>query len=198
MTRITIDDDMVERAARAVFGQSSLEQGSFWGIANPRAAFRTALEAALDRRTGPKDRRAEWDDTYQVLNRRCHPYAGRRKDGADYVLLPRKSARLKREAEEQKAQEMGGQRFNIGDDAWIHTGGKNNPLVRGKVVHIFSLPGWAYRHHYVVEIDTPVDPMLYVRDDFSMSDDANKPVGFWRVVKEAHAMRLQEMKERGQ
>lgn len=102
MTRITIDDDMVERAARAVFGQSSLEQGSFWGIANPRAAFRTALEAALDRRTGPKDRRAEWDDTYQVLNRRCHPYAGRRKDGADYVLLPRKSDRLKREAEERQ------------------------------------------------------------------------------------------------
>lgn len=196
MTRITIDDDMVERAARAVFGQSSLEQGSFWGIANPRAAFRMALEAALDRRTGPKDRRVEQDDTCDWSRRMSN--FGQRDDDKCWADPPRKSARLKREAEEQKAQEMGGQRFNIGDDAWIHTGGKNNPLVRGKVVHIFSLPGWAYRHHYVVEIDTPVDPMLYVRDDFSMSDDANKPVGFWRVVKEAHAMRLQEMKERGQ
>lgn len=100
MTRITIDDDMVERAARAVFGQSSLEQGSFWGIANPRAAFRTALEAALDRRTGPKDRRVEQDDTCGWSRRMSN--FGRRDDDKCWVDLPRKSDRLKREAEEVK------------------------------------------------------------------------------------------------
>lgn len=62
------------------------------------AAF--ILEAALDRRTGPKCRRVEWDDVKTY--RRRVTLGGRRKtDAGDFTGLPKKSARLARESAEK-------------------------------------------------------------------------------------------------
>ena len=59
--------------------------------------------------------------------------------------------------------------WKIDDTAWIHIGGPDNPLHEGKIVHIFELPHWAPgMKHYVVEIDTHIDPLLEVRSIGSM------------------------------
>lgn len=52
--------------------------------------------------------------------------------------------------------------FKIGDEAWIYTGGIS--MVKGTVAHVFTLAGWAIPEHYVIEVPTPIDPLLYVRD----------------------------------
>jgi hypothetical protein len=74
-------------------------------------------------------------------------------------------------------------KLKIGDDVWCHstrTSGdeKNNPLVKGKVVHIFELEQKSTQ--YVVEFPSPVDSILEVYDQFSVSDDPNQPIGLWR------------------
>jgi len=84
--------------------------------------------------------------------------------------------------------------FNLGDKVWLH--GAHNPplklklfpwprmvpehskggLFEGTVVHIFE----RFSTEYVVEVDTHVEPILYVRDGFTLSDAPNKPIGLFR------------------
>lgn len=61
--------------------------------------------------------------------------------------------------------------WEIGDTAWIHGMGDphENPRMAGKIVHAFLLPGWCVGTiHYVIEIETPIDPLLAVRQATSM------------------------------
>lgn len=75
-------DAMVERASRAYYA---------------------ALDAALDRRTGPKCRRIENADDYEDHpKRRNWMNTGRRNGDVPSGRLPRKSARLAREAAERE------------------------------------------------------------------------------------------------
>ena len=53
-------------------------------------------------------------------------------------------------------------RFEIGSDAWIYLPYHKGELTKGKVIAALDLPGYSFRH-YVVEIDTPVDPVLEIR-----------------------------------
>lgn len=94
MTRINITDDMIERA-HGVLSRFTDMVGDNHGI------IQKALEAALDQRTGPKDRRVEQDDTCGWSRRMSN--FGQRDDDKCWVDLPRKSDRLKREAEEARA-----------------------------------------------------------------------------------------------
>lgn len=110
MTRINITDDMIERAAKAadreVAAASAYARDTdTWMCWNNEKIARVALEAALDRRTGPKDRRVEWDDDEGMARRHSWHTCGRRHDDKPYYRLPSKSDRLKREAE-AKAQEI--------------------------------------------------------------------------------------------
>lgn len=68
---------------------------------------------------------------------------------------------------------------NVNDTVWIHgvDTEDGNPLCEVKVVHVFELYG---REHYVVERETYIDPILFVRDGVSITDDPNKPIGLWR------------------
>lgn len=71
---------------------------------------------------------------------------------------------------------------NVGDTVWIHgieTRGGENKLTQGKVVHIFRPEGYSM-DQYVVEIPTHIDPLLEVRDGFTVSDAADKPIGIYR------------------
>lgn len=52
--------------------------------------------------------------------------------------------------------------YAVGDDAWIYVGDHQGDMSHGKVVAVLDLPGWGIRN-YVVEIDTPMDPLLEVR-----------------------------------
>lgn len=66
-----------------------------------------------------------------------------------------------------------------GDDAWFHNGGKNNPLMKGKVEEVIRLDGYGF-DHYIISYPTGVDDMLVVRCGTSVSDSPNRPIGLWR------------------
>lgn len=72
--------------------------------------------------------------------------------------------------------------YAVGDVCWIHLGGEGrdgNPLVQGKVVHSFSLPGWS-DERFVVQVQTHVDPVLAIRGASTISEDSDGPVGAFR------------------
>ncbi len=54
------------------------------------------------------------------------------------------------------------QKFKVGDDAWIWIGNHQGKLTKGKVIAELDLPGYSFKQ-YVIEIDTPVDPLLEIR-----------------------------------
>lgn len=72
--------------------------------------------------------------------------------------------------------------LKVGDTAWCHamtvSKDNKNPLVKGRVVHVFYL--YNNLKHYVVEFPTGVDPVLEVRNVFAVSDSVKKPIGTWR------------------
>lgn len=102
MTSPKITDDMVEHAL-AVWPRFPV-----CTVSQAQAALRRALEAALDRRVGPKCRRVEVDDVSPARpTRRHHGCKGRRSTEKDYWYeLPRKSARLARESAEKAKEEI--------------------------------------------------------------------------------------------
>jgi hypothetical protein len=54
---------------------------------------------------------------------------------------------------------------NIGDTVYIYIGDHKGKRTAGKVVHAFMLPGWAKGLiHYVIEIETSIDPFLEIRN----------------------------------
>ncbi len=101
MTKRRITDAQVERACRIVWDVKPL------GTVLPDLKRRMgeALEAALDRRTGPKCRRAEQDDTGVYGQRGVLSHGangvGRRSGDKSWMDLPKKSSRLAREAAEE-------------------------------------------------------------------------------------------------
>lgn len=52
-------------------------------------------------------------------------------------------------------------------------------MVAGKIVHIFNLPN-DEAERYVIEIDTPIDPVYEVREYETISPDANGPINLFR------------------
>jgi hypothetical protein len=67
--------------------------------------------------------------------------------------------------------------FGIGDIAFIHMGGKGNPLRKSKVIHSFK---HGYQTLYVMEIPTSIDSLYEVRSGEAMSDTPEGPIGMWR------------------
>ena len=69
--------------------------------------------------------------------------------------------------------------LDIGDKCWCFVGNHKGKMSEGTIAAIVKLPG--YRTvHYIVEIPTSVDPLLEVRDGFSISDTPKKPIGYLR------------------
>lgn len=70
--------------------------------------------------------------------------------------------------------------LDVGSDCWCYAGfNHKGKMSKGKIAAIVSLPGY-HRPHYIVEIPTSIEPLLEVRDGFSISDDAIKPIGIYR------------------
>lgn len=74
--------------------------------------------------------------------------------------------------------------LDVGDDCWCFVGNHKGKMSKGKIAASVRLPGYA-KPHYIVEIQTSVDPLLEVRDGFSVSDRARKPIGFYRAQQES-------------
>jgi hypothetical protein len=69
--------------------------------------------------------------------------------------------------------------LDVGDDCWCYVGNHKGKKSKGTIIAIVRLPGYA-KPHYIVEIPTSVDPLLEVRDGFSISDSEKKHIGFLR------------------
>ena len=64
---------------------------------------------------------------------------------------------------------------NIGDKVWFANGKED--LSFGTVILSFL----HYKLvHYVIEVETGIDPVYSVRDEFTISDAPDQPLGFWR------------------
>lgn len=59
------------------------------------------------------------------------------------------------------------QPFNVGDEAWLYLAHHKGERTKGKVIAILDLPGYAFLH-YVVEIPTHIDPLLEIREDWTL------------------------------
>lgn len=69
--------------------------------------------------------------------------------------------------------------LEVGDVAWIYMSGHKGDLTKGFIVHKFCLNRNS-GEKYVIEIDTPVDPVYEVRDGFTVSDTKKGPIGMYR------------------
>lgn len=77
--------------------------------------------------------------------------------------------------------------YNLGDSVWIHGINRNNGLVKGEVVKIFTIDDNYFdpnTNYYVIAIPTHIEPLLEVRVWETMSQDENGPVGMFRDLKE--------------
>jgi hypothetical protein len=70
-----------------------------------------------------------------------------------------------------------------GDDAWIFMSNHSGELSKGRVLEVLDLSEHGFTgEHYLIEIPTGIEPVLEVRDGFTVSDSADKPIGFLRRV----------------
>jgi hypothetical protein len=69
--------------------------------------------------------------------------------------------------------------LDVGSKCWIFVGTHKGKMSKGKIAAIVRLPGYS-RPHYIIEIQTSIEPILKVRDGFAVSDAARKPIGFLR------------------
>lgn len=80
--------------------------------------------------------------------------------------------------------------YEIGDPVWIHGVGRSNKLTKGVVVKKFNIEYANFdlsRDHYVISIDTHIEPILEVREWETMSEDELGPLGMFRDMKETLA-----------
>ena len=66
-----------------------------------------------------------------------------------------------------------------GSSVWVHNGGKGNPLVKGTIVKKVKMDGYQDKH-YIIAIETGIDPLLLVRDHWSISPDHKGPINMYR------------------
>lgn len=69
--------------------------------------------------------------------------------------------------------------YEIGDEAWIFLHNHKGKKTKSTVVHKFMMYGMM---QYVCEIPTYVDPILVVRDMWTMAGSEDENIGLWEVV----------------
>lgn len=69
--------------------------------------------------------------------------------------------------------------LEVGEDVWFHNGGKDNPLIMGKVEAAVRLEGYGY-DVYILSHPTHVDDLLVVRSYHSVSPDEKGPINLFR------------------
>jgi len=61
----------------------------------------------------------------------------------------------------------------VGDPAWFYDG--SSEMLEGTVIAKVNHNNQII---YVIEVDTPIDPVYYARTSLAVSDAKDKPVGF--------------------
>lgn len=69
--------------------------------------------------------------------------------------------------------------FEVGTKVWFHNGGKGNPLVKGRIVHIMRIEGYSF-DHCVIGVPTGIEDTLHVRDIMTISFDKKGPINLWK------------------
>lgn len=69
--------------------------------------------------------------------------------------------------------------LRVGDRCWFYGPYHTGDLSEGTIVHTFRLDGWSY-DHYVVQVETHIDPVLHVRCPLTVSDAPDRPIGALR------------------
>jgi hypothetical protein len=75
--------------------------------------------------------------------------------------------------------------YNIGDTVWIAGVSRGNArLTKGTVIKTFDLSdcGFNGEPHYLIKIETEIEPLLEVRTWHTISESANGPVGSLRMI----------------
>lgn len=77
--------------------------------------------------------------------------------------------------------------YKVGDNVWVYgITPKNIKPTKGKVIKIIDLSDAGYGPdvvHYVISIDTEIEPLLEIRTWDTMSQDEHGPVGSLRSLK---------------
>jgi hypothetical protein len=75
--------------------------------------------------------------------------------------------------------------YELKDQVWIHL--SSGKLTKGRVVDFFDLAHVGYpkeTEFYTIEIQTSIDPILEIRTWEQISQDANGPIGCYRMLRE--------------
>lgn len=59
------------------------------------------------------------------------------------------------------------QSYKVDDECFIYLGNHQGKRSKGKVIFILDLPDYSHPH-YVIEIETSIDPLLEIRAAFTM------------------------------
>lgn len=70
--------------------------------------------------------------------------------------------------------------YAIGDTVWLYVGDHRGKKSKGTIVHTFRLD-WGGQF-YVVEVPSHIDPLLEVRDWFSLAESEDAPLGLFKLV----------------
>lgn len=62
-------------------------------------------------------------------------------------------------------------KYNVGDTVWYHNG--TGRLIKGSVIMVVDLPNYA-SEQYIVETPTHIEPVLVIRDWWTLSGDGKK------------------------
>ena len=74
--------------------------------------------------------------------------------------------------------------YQKGDTVWLYVNGHQGEKSQGKILEVLHLNehgyGWP---HYLIEVQTSIDPLLEVRDVFTLAPTKDEPIGFWSNLK---------------
>lgn len=73
--------------------------------------------------------------------------------------------------------------YAVGDSCWIYGGNHDGEKTAATVVHVFSLPDWVVPQHYVVQMESSIDPILAVRNAMTMAATEDEDIGLWALVR---------------
>lgn len=73
--------------------------------------------------------------------------------------------------------------YDVGDKAWIYLSNHRGGKTESTVVHKFRLEYGP--EYYVCEVRTPIDPLLEVRDAFSMAESEDAGIGLFEAVRKS-------------
>lgn len=78
--------------------------------------------------------------------------------------------------------------YKVGDKCWIYLGDHKGKMTKGKILQKLDLSehGYCLPGYYVIEIKTHIDPILEIRDPFSMSPSKDEPIGLWAMARDRY------------